>query len=94
MTFADWILSRSEAFRLLMMKFRDHKQDTVEAFSKVKRKHLDYERKFEEHSDRLKQHEEIIKLLHEKIGSEAKPKLVIRESASAVSAIVKRAKKR
>ena len=94
MTFADWILSRSEAFRLLMMKFRDHKQDTVEAFSKVKRKHLDYERKFEEHSDRLKQHEEIIKLLHEKIGADAKPKLVIRESASSVSAIVKRAKKR
>ncbi len=89
MTFADWILSRSEAFRLLMMKFRDHKQDTVEAFSKVKRKHLDYERKFEEHSDRLKQHEEIIKLLHEKIGAEAKPKLIIRESA-----IIKKASKK
>ena len=28
----DWFLARSEAFKLLMMKFRDHKINTKEAF--------------------------------------------------------------
>ncbi len=92
MAFADWLLSRSEAFRLLMMKFRDHKQDTVEAFSKVKRKHLDYERKFEEHADKLKQIEEILQLLHEKVG-EGKPRIIVKENAGS-SAIVKRASRK
>ena len=92
MAFADWLLSRSEAFRLLMMKFRDHKQDTVEAFSKVKRKHLDYERKFEEHADKLKQIEEVLKLIHEKVG-ESKPRIIVKEHA-VNSAIVKRASKK
>lgn len=94
MAFADWFLSRSEAFRLLMMKFRDHKQDTVDAFSKVKRKHLDYDRKFEEHADKLRQMEEVLKLLHEKVEMNGKPKIVIKESNAVQSAIVKRAKKR
>ena len=88
MTFADWILARSEAFKLLMMKFRDHKQDTVEAFSKVKRKHLEYERKFEEHADKLAQIEEIMQLLHEKVNVESKPRVVIK------SAIVRKASKK
>ncbi len=86
MAFADWLLSRSEAFRLLMMKFRDHKQDTVEAFSKVKKRHLDYDRRLEEHGDKLRQIEEVLHLLHEKINAESKPKVVIK------SAIVKKAK--
>ena len=67
MSLADWFLSRSEAFRLLMMKFRDHKQDTVEAFSRVKKKHLDYDRRLDSHAGQLKQLQEILNLLHEKV---------------------------
>ena len=63
-----------------MMKFRDHKQDIVEAFSKVKRKHLEYDRRLEEHSDKSNQIEDVVKLLHEKLQIESKPRIVIKES--------------
>lgn len=87
MAFADWFLSRSEAFRLLMMKFRDHKQDTVEAFSKVKRKHMDHDRRLDQHAEKLKQLEELMSMLHEKVNADSKPVIRIKESA-----IIKKAK--
>ena len=55
MAIGDWFLARSEAFRLLMTKFRDHKQDTIISFSKVKAKHHKYEEKFEELETKLKE---------------------------------------
>ena len=88
MTIADWILSRSEAFKLLMMKFRDHKQDTIEAFTKVRRKHSDYDKRLEEHAGKLKQIEDVLNLLHQKVNLDSKPRIVIK------SAIVKKARKK
>jgi len=79
MAFADWLLSRSEAFKLLMMKFRDHKQDTVQAFSKVKSKHNNFDKRFDEHSTRLDQMEDVIKLMHEKISVETRPTIIIKK---------------
>jgi len=61
----DWFLARSEAFRLLMSKFRDHKQETVEAFSKVKAKHKSFESKLEEYEERIKELERVIETLNE-----------------------------
>ena len=91
MAFADWLLSRSEAFRLLMMKVRDHKQDTIDAFSKVKKKHVEHERRLDEHADRIRQMEEVMSLLHEKVQADSKPRIVIKDSGN--SAIIKRARK-
>jgi len=61
MAIGDWFLARSEAFRLLMGKIRDHKQDTIEAFQKVKLKHKKIETV-------LIDHDKEIKALHKSIN--------------------------
>jgi hypothetical protein len=49
----DWILARSEAFKIFMDKFLDHKINTQKSFSRVKLKHNYYDKKIEEHHKRI-----------------------------------------
>ncbi|MAG50048.1 hypothetical protein CL621_00210 [archaeon] len=74
MAFGDWILARSEAFKLMMIKFRDHKHDTMDAFSKVKRKHKEYDSKLNEQESKITELANIMRLLQE--GMSEKPKVV------------------
>ena len=39
----DWVLARSDGFRFLMNKFRDHKIKTENSFGKIKNVHRRYE---------------------------------------------------
>ncbi len=48
-----------------MMKFRDHKIQTKESFSKVKLKHNSYEQVLKEHRTRIEELEKIISALKE-----------------------------
>ena len=57
----DWLISRSDSFRLLMFKVRDHMIATKNSFSKIKGKHRDYEEKLEEYEARIRELESIIK---------------------------------
>jgi len=61
----DWFLARSEAFKILMMKFRDHKIYTKTAFSKVKSKHNQYDQALKEHKERIEEMEKILSSLKE-----------------------------
>ena len=61
----DWFLARSEAFKILMMKFRDHKIHTKTAFSRVKSKHNQYDQTLKEHQDRIEEMEKILSSLKE-----------------------------
>lgn len=61
----DWFLARSEAFKILMMKFRDHKIQTQNAFSKVKTKHNQYDHALKEHKERIEEMEKILLSLKE-----------------------------
>ena len=56
----DWLISRSDSFRLLMFKVRDHMIATKNSFSKIKGKHRDYDEKLEEYESRIKELESII----------------------------------
>jgi len=61
----DWFLARSEAFKLLMMKFRDHKINTKEAFSKVKMRHNYFDQELKEQKSRIQELERILSGLRE-----------------------------
>ena len=61
----DWFLARSEAFKIMMMKFRDHKIQTKQAFSKVKSKHNQYDQTIKEHKERIEEMEKILSSLKE-----------------------------
>ena len=61
----DWFLARSEAFKILMIKFRDHKIQTKESFSKVKLKHNNYDGTLKEHSERIEELEKILSTVKE-----------------------------
>ena len=63
MSMVDWFLARSEAFKVLMMKFRDHKQDTIEAFSKVKKKHKEVDYRLMQHDAKIQQLERTIQAM-------------------------------
>lgn len=72
MAIGDWFLARSEAFRLLMAKLRDHKHDTIEAFQKVKYKHrkmdsilVDHQKQIKDFNKRLKDLEKLFARLKE-----------------------------
>lgn len=56
----DWFLSRSEGFRFLMNKFRDHKIKTENSFSKIKSVHRRYESSLVEMKQRIKRLEDAI----------------------------------
>ena len=61
----DWFLARSEAFKVLMMKFRDHKITTKESFSKVRLKHNSYDQTLNDHKERIEELEKILTTLKE-----------------------------
>lgn len=67
----DWFLSRSDGFKIIISKLRDHKITTKRSFSTVKRKHNHIDRRFEEHERKIKQMEKIISSLYEEA-----PKLI------------------
>ena len=71
----DWVLSRSEAFKILLSKFRDHKIATKEAFDKVKKRHNKYEDHIEDHEIRLRELETILAVLHENDPIKIKKKI-------------------
>ena len=57
----DWLISRSDSFRLLMIKVRDHMIATKNSFSKIKGKHREYDDKMAEYESRIIELESIIK---------------------------------
>jgi len=61
----DWFLSRSEAFKILVEKFKEHKQSTKSGFSRVKARHYFYDRRFNELNARVKELENILETLNE-----------------------------
>lgn len=69
---ADWFIARSEAFKILVEKFRQHKVATQNSFSRVKSKHYVYDRKLNELQARVKEIELIMENLNE-------PKIKIRK---------------
>jgi len=68
----DWFIARSEAFKILVDKFRQHKITTQSSFSRVKSKHYNYDRKINELQARVKELEAILEVLNE-------PKIKIRK---------------
>jgi len=68
---ADWLLARSEAFRLLLTKFRNHKLNTRRSFYKVKQKHNNYDQKVNNLHKRVRTVENILKAMQEE-----KPKAI------------------
>ena len=63
--FGDWIIARSDAFKILVEKFKDHKKVTRNSFSRVKSKHYVYDRKINELQARVKEMESILEILNE-----------------------------
>ncbi|MEK6922272.1 MAG: hypothetical protein AABX08_00550 [Nanoarchaeota archaeon] len=60
----DWFLARSEAFKILVEKFKQHKQATNVSFLRVKDKHYNYDRKINELQARVKELEFILEILN------------------------------
>lgn len=67
----DWFLARSEAFRILLDKFRNHKINTQKSFYMVKQKHNIYEQQINILHKRVRTVENILKTMQEE-----KPKVI------------------
>ncbi len=63
-SFADWLISRSNHFKDLVVRFRDHQINTKESFNRVKVKHRDYEAKIREIDARVKEVEGILESIN------------------------------
>ncbi|MFH1592260.1 MAG: hypothetical protein ABIB47_02750 [Candidatus Woesearchaeota archaeon] len=61
----DWFIARSEAFKILVEKFRHHKRTTQTSFSRVKTKHYNYDRKINELHARVREIESLLEALNE-----------------------------
>ena len=59
----DWLLARSEAFNLLVERFKEHRRVTKTSFSRVKSKHYIYDRKINELHVRVKELESMLEVL-------------------------------
>jgi hypothetical protein len=64
MGLADWLLSKSAAFKILLLKFKEHKSTTQESFMKVRRDNALIVKKLREHDERLDAFERNIKEMH------------------------------
>lgn len=62
MSLVDWFLARSDAFKTMMMKFRDHKHDTIEGFSKVKQEQKQMQFRLLQQETRINQ---LVKILEQ-----------------------------
>lgn len=60
----DWFIARSEAFQILVDRFREHKKITNNSFTRVKSKHHNYDRKINELNARVKELELILEVLN------------------------------
>jgi len=67
----DWLLARSEAFNLLLRKFRTHKTNTKRSFYKVKQVHNKHNQQVTTLHKRLRTVENILKTMQE-----SKPKII------------------
>ena len=67
----DWFLVRSEAFNLLLRKFRTHKTNTKRSFYKVKQTHNQHNQQVNTLHKRLRNVENILKNMQE-----YKPKII------------------
>lgn len=70
----DWFLARSQAFQILIDKFRSHKANTQRSFAKVRTRHNAYEYLLEGHEARLKEIESLLSGLKEKEITQIKKK--------------------
>ena len=61
----DWIVARSDTFKFLMTKLRDHQITTKSSFNKVKQKHRTVDAKIDSQEKRIKKLERTLKALHE-----------------------------
>lgn len=61
----DWFLARSEAFKLLMKKIRDHNINTKKSFSKVKEEHKKISERLNNHEKEIEKLKKIIQDLQE-----------------------------
>ena len=61
----DWLLARSEAFKVLVEKFREHKLATKQSFTRVKERHYDYDKKINELRARVAEVESLLQGVNE-----------------------------
>ena len=61
----DWIVARSDNFKFLMSRLRDHQITTKSSFSKVKQKHKTIDAKIASQETRIKRLERVLKSLRE-----------------------------
>ncbi len=64
MVFADWFLSRSNAFKIFLNKFKIHKVNTSNSFRKVKRDNKLIVEKLRDHEDKIMELEGILHQLY------------------------------
>jgi len=65
MALGDWFIARSEAFKILVDKFKEHKRATENSFFRVKNRHYLYDRKINELQARVKELELTLETLNE-----------------------------
>jgi len=58
---SDWIVARSDNFKVLMAKLRDHQITTQSSFRKVKQKHRTVDAKMNDQEKRIKSLEKLLK---------------------------------
>ncbi len=61
----DWIVARSDNFKFLMSKLRDHQITTKSSFTKVKQKHKTVDAKIDSQEKRIKKLERTLKAIQE-----------------------------
>ena len=64
-TIGDWFIARSEAFKILVDKFKEHKKTTENSFFRVRNRHYIYDRKINELQARVKELELTLEVLNE-----------------------------
>lgn len=57
----DWFLARSEGFRLLLIRLRDHKINVQRSFSRIKSKHKEIDERIDELESKIRRLEKILK---------------------------------
>lgn len=60
---ADWLLSKSTAFKIFLGKYSIHKKNTENSFKKVKRDNILIANKLKEHENKIKNLQRMIEQL-------------------------------
>ena len=61
----DWIIARSDNFKFLMHRLRDHQITTQSTFKRVKQKHRLVDEKIDNQEKRIKKLERILRAVQE-----------------------------